>query len=62
LSSGHILQKPVSSPTAKQLASWLKEADKATGLLEVSITGLVFIVAAGFGKAARLMSEGIQVL
>jgi hypothetical protein len=28
----------------------LKEADKATGLLEVSITGLVFMVAAGFRK------------
>ena len=40
-----ILQNPVSSPTAKQLASWLKEADKATGLLELSITGLVFILA-----------------
>jgi hypothetical protein len=40
-----ILQKPVSSPTVKQLASWLKEADKATGLLELSIAGLVFMVA-----------------
>jgi hypothetical protein len=39
----------------------LKEADKATGLLEVSITGLVFMVAAGFGKAARSMLEGIEV-
>lgn len=28
----------------KQLASWLNEADKATGLFEGSITGLVFIV------------------
>lgn len=34
----------MSSPTAKQLASWLKEADKATGLLERSITGRVFIL------------------
>lgn len=41
------MQKPVSSPTAKQLASWLKEADKAIGLLDVSITGRVFIVVAG---------------
>jgi hypothetical protein len=40
-----ILQKPVSSPTVKQLASWLKEADRATGLLEVSIMGLVFMIA-----------------
>lgn len=29
----------------KQLASWLKEADKATGLLELSIAGLVFMAA-----------------
>jgi hypothetical protein len=43
----------VSSPTAKQLASWLKEADKATGLLEVSITGLVFMVAMRVRKAAQ---------
>lgn len=28
---------------AKQLASWLKEADKAAGFREFSITGLVFI-------------------
>lgn len=38
-----VLQKPESSPTAKQLASWLKTADKATGLLEGSIAGLVFM-------------------
>jgi hypothetical protein len=41
------MQKPDSSPTAKQVASWLKEADKATGLLELSITGLVFIAVQG---------------
>jgi hypothetical protein len=35
----------VSRPTEKQLASWLKEADKATGLLELSMAGRVFIVA-----------------
>jgi hypothetical protein len=35
----------------KQLASWLKEADKATGLFEGSITGLVFM--AGRGAGAR---------
>jgi hypothetical protein len=40
-----ILQNPVLSPTEKQLASWLKEADKATGLLELSIAGLVFMIA-----------------
>jgi len=40
-----LLQKPVSRPTEKQLASWLKEADKATGSLELSIAGLVFMVA-----------------
>jgi hypothetical protein len=62
LESRCILQKPVSRPTAKQLASWLKEADKATGLLEVSITGLVFMVLAGLGTEARSMFEGIQVL
>ncbi len=39
-----LLQKPVSRPTEKQLASWLKEADKATGSLELSIAGLVFMV------------------
>lgn len=38
------MQKPVSSPIAKQLASWLKDADKADGLLELSIAGRVFIV------------------
>ena len=41
-----VLQKPVSSPTEKQLASWLKEADKAMGSLERSIAGLVFMVMA----------------
>lgn len=40
---GRSLQKPVSRPTAKQLASWLKAADKATGLLSRSIAGLVFM-------------------
>ena len=42
----------MSSPTAKQLASWLKEADKAVGLLDVSITGLVFMVVADSAKLA----------
>lgn len=37
-------QKPVSRPTQKQLASWLKDADKEMGPAESSITGLVFIV------------------
>jgi hypothetical protein len=56
LYKGHIniLQNPVSSPTAKQLASWLKEADKATGLLEFSITGLVFIFRGSEGVEALL--------
>lgn len=40
-----ILQKPLSSPIAKQLASWLKAADKATGLFEGSIAGRVFMMA-----------------
>jgi len=40
----YLLQNPVSSPTAKQLESWLKEADKAAGWLELSIAGLVFIM------------------
>lgn len=48
------MQKPVSSPTAKQLASWLKEADKATGLLEVSITGLVFMIAASLARSCTI--------
>lgn len=38
-----LLQKPVSRPTANKLASWLKETDKATGLLELSIAGRVFM-------------------
>jgi hypothetical protein len=52
-----ILQKPVSSPTEKQLASWLKEADKATGLLEFSIAGLVFMVDA-FCLCVRQATSG----
>ena len=52
-----ILQKPVSSPTVKQLASWLNEADKATGLLEGSITGLVFMVGRGAEERGRSAEE-----
>lgn len=37
-------QKPVSRATEKQLASWLKAAERETGAAESSITGLVFIV------------------
>lgn len=54
-----VLQNPVSSPTAKQLPSWLKDADRASGLLVLSITGLVFMSAtlswsvAEDGKADR---------
>jgi hypothetical protein len=42
----------------------LKEADKATGLLEVSITGLVFMVAMRVRKAAQeIFGEGgIQII
>jgi hypothetical protein len=40
-----LLRKPVSSPIEKQLALSLKEADKAAVFLELSIAGLVFIVA-----------------
>ena len=40
----HILQKPVSRPTAKKLAPGLKATDKDTGLADSSMTGLVFIV------------------
>jgi hypothetical protein len=42
----------------------LKEADKATGLLEVSMTGLVFMVAAGFCEAAQsiLEEEVVQIV
>jgi len=47
----------VSRPTAKQLASWLKEADKATGLLELSITGLVFMAEPGFWRLAMDFEE-----
>jgi hypothetical protein len=35
----------------------LKEADKATGLVDVSIMGLVFIVAAGLFVAAQSIFE-----
>ncbi len=41
-------QKPVSRPTEKQLASWLKAADKEMGPAESSITGLVFILELGY--------------
>lgn len=41
----HLLENPVSNPTAKELASWLKETDKATGAVEGSIAGRVFMVA-----------------
>lgn len=37
------LQKPVSSPIAKQLASELKLAARLTGLLELSMAGRVFM-------------------
>lgn len=43
-----LLRKPVSSPMEKQLALSLKEADKAAVFLELSIAGLVFIVATSF--------------
>ena len=39
-----ILQNPVSSPMAKHVESWLKTTDKAAGLTELSITGLVFML------------------
>lgn len=37
-------QKPVSSPTEKQLLSWLKAADKETGPADSSIAGRVFMI------------------
>ena len=37
-------QKPESSPTAKQLLSWLNVTDKETGPSDSSITGRVFMV------------------
>jgi hypothetical protein len=40
-----IPQKPVSSPTEKQLASLLNATDKETGPADSSMTGLVFIFA-----------------
>jgi len=40
----YVLPKPFSNPTEKQLASELKDTERATVLLEVSITGLVFII------------------
>lgn len=46
----NLLEKPVSSPTAKELASWLKETDKATGAVEGSIAGRVFMVAGFLGE------------
>jgi len=41
---GNELQKPVFSPTEKQLASWLKLAERAMLELSLSIAGLVFMV------------------
>lgn len=41
----YVLEKPVSRPTEKQLASKLKDADKATGAFELSMAGRVFMVA-----------------
>jgi len=38
------IQKPVFSPTEKQLASWLKLAERAMLELSLSIAGLVFMV------------------
>jgi hypothetical protein len=37
-------QKPESSPTEKQVLSVLKAAESEAGPVEVSITGLVFIL------------------
>ena len=37
-------QKPVSSPTEKQLLSWLKATAKETGPVDSSIAGRVFMV------------------
>ena len=42
-----LLQNPVSSPMAKHAESWLKTTDKAAGLTELSITGLVFMMKRG---------------
>lgn len=38
-----IPQNPLSSPTEKQLLSWLKEAESETGPADSSIAGLVFM-------------------
>lgn len=38
-----IPQNPLSSPTEKQLLSWLKEAESETGPTDSSIVGLVFM-------------------
>lgn len=51
----------MSSPIAKQLASWLKEADKADGLLELSIAGLVFMVEV-VEALGRCRLEGFRLL
>ena len=55
-----ILLKPVSNPTVKQLASWLKEADKATGLFAGSITGLVFMAGRGAEKSRSSAEDGCK--
>lgn len=41
-----LLQNPELRPIEKHELSWLKAADRATGLFDVSITGRVFIVTA----------------
>ena len=55
-----VLLKPVSNPTVKQLASWLKEADKATGLFAGSITGLVFMAGRGAAKSGSSAEDGFK--
>ena len=50
----YTLQKPVSRPIVKFDASWLKATDKATGLAELSITGLVFMFARGKAITSRI--------
>lgn len=45
----------MSSPTEKHEASWLKATDKAVGLLELSIAGLVFMISIEDGGVAGVL-------
>lgn len=48
-------QKPVSSPTEKQLLSLLKAADRETGPAESSITWRVFILRRHMGGSNMML-------